>query len=360
MPVSLDREGDRAAARSAAPDDPATSPASPTARASSTWPCDGELEGVGEQVLENLLQALRIAREDARQVVVDVDVERQVLGLGDVAERCARRCRAGAERDLLGFDGDRARLDLREVENVVDQRQQVGAGGVDVARELDLLGRQVAAGVLGELLAENQDRVERRAQLVRHVGEELRLVLRGERQLGRLLLERAAGLLDFLVLALDFGVLLGELLGLRRQLLVGLLQLGLPGLQLDGQLLRLLQQALGAHRRFDGVEHDADRLRELLEEGQMRRGERFERRQLDHRLGLALEQHRQHDDVAAAAPRRDWSGSAMYSRGTLVSRMRCLSRAHWPTRPIADLDPLARWSSPMRVAGEQRQRRRRV
>ena len=142
---------------------------------------------------------------------------------------------------------------------------------MDVAGELDLLRREVAAGVLGELLAEDQDRVERRAQLVRHVREELGLVLRGERQLGGLLLQRAAGLLDFLVLALDLGVLLGELLGLRRQLLVGLLQLGLPRLQLDGELLRLLQQVLGPHRRFDGVEHDADRLRELLEEGEVRR-----------------------------------------------------------------------------------------
>ena len=89
-------------------------------------------------------------------------------------------------------------------------------------------GAQVARGVLGQLLAEDQDRVERRAQLVRHVRQELGLVLGGERQFGRLLLERAAGLLDFLVLALDFGVLLGQLLRLVRQLLVGLLQFGLP------------------------------------------------------------------------------------------------------------------------------------
>ena len=192
------------------------------------------------------------------------------------------------EGDLLGFDRDRAGLDLRQVENVVDQRQQVGAGRVDVPGELDLLGRQVAAGVLGQLLAEDQNRVERRAQLVRHVREELRLVLRGERQLGGLFLERAAGLLDFLVLPLDFDVLLGELLRLRGELLVGLLQLGLPRLQLDRQLLRLLQQVLGPHRRLDRVEHDADRLRELLEKGQMGGRERLQRGQLDHRLGLAL------------------------------------------------------------------------
>ena len=128
------------------------------------------------------------------------------------------------------------------------------------------LRRQVAVRVVAELLAQDQDAVQRRAQLVRHVGEELGLVLRGQRQLGRLLLERAARLLDLLVLALDLDVLLGELLRLLLELLVGLLQLALLGLQLGGELLRLLQQALGLHRRLDAVEHDADAGGELLEE----------------------------------------------------------------------------------------------
>ena len=65
---------------------------------------------------------------------------------------------------------DRSRMSLMSVE-------QVGAGGMDVLGEVDLLVGQVAADVLGELLAEDQDRVERRAQLVRHVREELGLVL---------------------------------------------------------------------------------------------------------------------------------------------------------------------------------------
>ena len=92
-----------------------------------------------------------------------------------------------------------------------------------------------AAGVLGELLAENEDRVERRAQLMRHVGEELGLVLRGERELGGLFLEGAAGLLDLLVLALHLHVLFGKLAGLLGELLVGLLEFLLLRLQLrDG------------------------------------------------------------------------------------------------------------------------------
>ncbi len=104
-------------------------------------------------------------------------------------------------------------------------------------------------------------RVERRAQLVRHVGQELGLVLRGEGEFLGLLFQRAAGLLDLLVLAFDFGVLLGQLLGLLGELLVGLLQFLLLRLQLDRELLRLLQQAFGLHGGFNRVQHDADAAR---------------------------------------------------------------------------------------------------
>ena len=52
-------------------------------------------------------------------------------------------------------------------------------------------------------LGEQEQRVERRPQLVGHVREELRLVLRGQRELLRPLLERAAGELDLAVLDLE-------------------------------------------------------------------------------------------------------------------------------------------------------------
>ena len=55
---------------------------------------------------------------------------------------------------------------------------------------------------------EDQQAVERRAQLVRHVGQELGLVLRGQRELRRLLLEAAPRQLDLAVLDLDVAVLL--------------------------------------------------------------------------------------------------------------------------------------------------------
>ena len=219
-----------------------------------------------------------------------------------VAERPSDHVQEVGEVDLVRVDRDRSGLDLRQVENVADQVEQVGAGAVDGARELHLLRGEVAVRIVAELLAEDQDRVERRAQLVRHVGEELGLVLRGERELGRLFLDRAAGLLDFLVLALDLDVALGELLRLLLELLVGLLQLPLLRLQFAGELLRLLEQPFGLHRRFDRIEHDADAGGELLQEGGLQRGERAHRGQLDHRLDLVLEQHRQHDDVLRGRP----------------------------------------------------------
>ena len=101
--------------------------------------------------------------------------------------------------------------------------------GVDGLRELDLLRREVAADVVGEQAREDQQAVERRAQLVRHVGEELGLVLRGQRQLLGLLFQRRARLLDLAVLELDLVHLLRELARLLLQLLVGRAQLVLLG-----------------------------------------------------------------------------------------------------------------------------------
>jgi hypothetical protein len=100
-----------------------------------------------------------------------------------------------------------------------------------------------------------------RAQLVRHVGEELRLVLGGERELLGLVLQFLPGLLHLAVLALHLLVLLGQQACLGLQLFVRQLQLLLPALQLLRERLRLLEQSLGAHVRLDRVEHDADRLR---------------------------------------------------------------------------------------------------
>jgi hypothetical protein len=220
--------------------------------------------------------------------------------------RPSASCRNGTRHDLqevgeehvLRLDRHRSGLDLRQIEDVRNQVQKVRPGAVDGAGELDLPGRQVPVRVVAQLLTEDQDRVQRRAEFVAHIGQELRLVLGGERELGRLLLERPAGLLDLLVLRLDLVVAVGELLGLLLQLLVRLLQLALLRLELGGELLGLGEQPFRLHRRLDRVQDDADGGRQLLEEGHLQVGEVAQRGKLDHGLHLALEEHRQHDGVA--------------------------------------------------------------
>ncbi len=66
-------------------------------------------------------------------------------------------------------------LDLGEVEDVVDQLQEVLAAGVDVLQALVPLVLGELHQVVLEDLAEAQDGVERGAQLVAHVGQELAL-----------------------------------------------------------------------------------------------------------------------------------------------------------------------------------------
>ncbi len=129
------------------------------------------------------------------------------------------------------------------------------------------LAGEVAVRVVAELLAENQDAVQRRPQLVRHVGQELGLVLRRQRQLARPSLRARGAPARFP----------GSCVRLRRSAR----RAAAPSARAArwsaaarvccvcnslGELLRLLQQAFGLHRGLDAVEHDADARRELLEE----------------------------------------------------------------------------------------------
>ena len=54
-------------------------------------------------------------------------VERQVLGLGHVPEVAVDVVAQTGEGDFLDFDGHGAGLNLRQVEDVVDQVQEVRA-----------------------------------------------------------------------------------------------------------------------------------------------------------------------------------------------------------------------------------------
>ena len=90
-------------------------------------PALGELEGVGQQVLENLLEALGVGVDRPRKAGRHVHLEVELLALGDVAEGAIDVVVQVAERDVARVNDDRARFDLRQVEDVIDQHQQVVA-----------------------------------------------------------------------------------------------------------------------------------------------------------------------------------------------------------------------------------------
>src|ERR1700759_1541167 len=138
-----------------------------------------ELERVRKQILEHLLEALRVGDDAALEIGRNGYLELQLAIFRFVAERPPDHIEQIVEIDFFRLDRYGSGLDLRQVENVADQVQQVRPRAVNGAREFDLLAAQVAFRILGQLLAQDQNAVERRTQLMRHVGEEFRLVFGG-------------------------------------------------------------------------------------------------------------------------------------------------------------------------------------
>src|SRR5204863_7241465 len=129
------------------------------------------------------------------QARIEPDEEIDSLRFGDVPECPLDVAVQILEQQVGRVDDNRAGFDLRQIENVVDQRQQVVARRMDRLREFDLLAGQVAARILAQLVREDEQAVERCPQLVRHVGQELGLVLGGERKLLGLFFQGFARLL---------------------------------------------------------------------------------------------------------------------------------------------------------------------
>ena len=94
---------------------------------------------------------------------------------------------SGARRERFEMKLHPPRFDLGQVEDVVDQREQMPARAEHAVERLGILLQRLR--ILAQHLAHPDDGVERRAQLVAHVGEELRLVLARLCKLPALLLD---------------------------------------------------------------------------------------------------------------------------------------------------------------------------
>ena len=163
------------------------------------------LRGVGEQVQQDLKDALPVGEEVAAGLVVHG--HRHVVLLGERSRQVDRLDEQVLQADRLERERELAGLDPRDVEQLGDQLEQVASRAQDLAHVVLLLAFQA---VQLEQLGEAEDRVHRRAQLVADPGEEvvlgpvraLRVLLGGVevlRALGDALLELARVALELVV-----------------------------------------------------------------------------------------------------------------------------------------------------------------
>ena len=140
----------------------------------------GELDGVGEQVHQHLAHARHVADDGVRDVCLHQTGEFEPPGGGVQRDEVECLFDAAAHVERMAFEFEVAGFDLREVQNVVDEREERVAGRADDLRELALLGVEVR---LQQQARHPDHPVERRADLVAHAGQELALGERG--RLGR-------------------------------------------------------------------------------------------------------------------------------------------------------------------------------
>ena len=178
-----------------------------------------ELRRIAEQVDQALLELGEIGAHRA-DIGRAVDDELVAVLLHQRLDDRADLLDQPGEIDLLEIDVHAAGFDLRKIENAVDQSQQVLAGPLDLLQIAD--GRIVAA--IGRVLDQNfavaDDGVERRAQLVAHIGEESGLRPRGGLGLGARLLRFVLGGANFSGIVAEHGerpAHVAELVGARRR-----------------------------------------------------------------------------------------------------------------------------------------------
>ena len=141
----------------------------------------GELHRVGEEVDEDLAQPALVADDRARQRCIRRIQELDPLCRRRGGEHVDGAFDAGGKGERLVLQLDLARLDLREVEDVVDDRQECITGRPD---DLGVVALLLVQGCVQQQPAHPDDRVHRRADLMAHGGQEGALGL--VRVLGRL------------------------------------------------------------------------------------------------------------------------------------------------------------------------------
>src|SRR5687767_299307 len=134
----------------------------------------GELDGIRHEVQQHLLDPGAVGI-DGRQIDRHVLFQLHALVPDERQRRLDALLDDVVEVERLRAHLELARLDAREIEDAVDQLEQVATRVVHRLHVRLLPLGEVAVEAVEQDLGEADDRVQRRSQLVRHVGEELRL-----------------------------------------------------------------------------------------------------------------------------------------------------------------------------------------
>ena len=132
----------------------------------------GELHRVGDQVDQHLFQGALIGIK-RRSVLFDMDHKLLALFGGLEADQLEGDFEGAAGIQRIGRDFHAARFDLGDVQQIVDQGQKMRARGMDVAGIILVAGiAHRAETFLADDFRKAQNGVQRRAQLMAHIGQE--------------------------------------------------------------------------------------------------------------------------------------------------------------------------------------------
>ena len=126
----------------------------------------GKFDGVAEQIQQNLAQPLFIGANRGGQRRQRLIRKQDIFLLGPHADNAADAAQERIKQELRRKHFELARLDFRQIENVVDQHQQMLAAFLDYSQTVALQIGQAAR--LSQNVGVTENAVERRPQFVAH------------------------------------------------------------------------------------------------------------------------------------------------------------------------------------------------
>ena len=160
----------------------------------------GELDGVGDEVKQDLAQPVGIAVEELRCFGRCLPAEVKLLGASLIGESLDDILHDAPQVEIHVVQNDLPSLDLGQVQDVIDERQKRAAAGLDDLGVSELLFAETG---IEEQLQYADDAIHRRADFMAHVGQEAAF-----RQVGGI--GGLAGLHQFVLVAPPLGDILGD------------------------------------------------------------------------------------------------------------------------------------------------------